>query len=142
MKRPPQDSNLRGQSPVAFEATALTARPDGHTTKVVFVCAKHIVGCVAKVLPGIRTPNLLFRRQAPYPLGQQDIVKFAKVTDFQKGFWSNCIEKLVRGLEPRTLRLLGACSTTELYEPDCVDALTVKFSKKVLTSKNVLSQIV
>ena len=27
--RPPQDSNLRGQSPVAFEATALTARPDG-----------------------------------------------------------------------------------------------------------------
>ena len=28
-KRPPQDSNLRGQSPVAFEATALTARPDG-----------------------------------------------------------------------------------------------------------------
>ena len=28
--------------------------------------------------------------------------------------------KLHRGLEPRTLRLLGACSTTELMEPHAV----------------------
>ena len=36
--RLPQDSNLRGQSPVAFEATALTARPDSHKKAPTCVC--------------------------------------------------------------------------------------------------------
>ena len=54
-----QDSNLRGQSPVAFEATALTARPDGlrvrretHTPTHVVILAGRIELPTFRVLSG------------------------------------------------------------------------------------------